>query len=161
MRALIFLAVLIVFSIQAHSGCEDHDRKVASSGEAKKSFGKPITLAESIELNSAINSFDKHQGKDILVRGKVNKVCKKKGCWMQVESANGDVRVTFRDYAFFVPADLMGKTVELEGRLIRKKVSKSEAQHYLEDAGMSSKEAAKKAQAGRKFRFVAAGVRTI
>ena len=43
-------------------------------------------------------------------------VCKKKGCWMKVEKSDGTLmRVTFKDYGFFVPKDIAGKNVIIEG----------------------------------------------
>ena len=47
---------------------------------------------------------------DMKIEGKVVDVCKKKGCWMTLETANGEpMRVTFKDYAFFMPMDIVGK----------------------------------------------------
>ncbi|RZL41189.1 MAG: DUF4920 domain-containing protein [Pedobacter sp.] len=53
---------------------------------------------------------------DMKIEGKVVDVCKKKGCWMTLQMPNGDpMRVTFKDYAFFMPMDIVGKNVVLDG----------------------------------------------
>ena len=44
------------------------------------------------------------------------------------------MRVTFVDYSFFVPKDIAGKTVVVEGVLSRKLLSAEEAKHYAEES---------------------------
>ena len=45
------------------------------------------------------------------------------------------IRVTFQDYAFFVPKDIAGKTVVVEGVLSRRLLSADEAKHYADESG--------------------------
>ncbi len=45
------------------------------------------------------------------------------------------IRVTFQDYAFFVPKDIAGKTVVVEGVLSKRSLSKDEAEHYDGESG--------------------------
>ena len=71
-------------------------------------------------LNSAIKNFKDHSGKDILVRGQVESVCSKKGCWMTLKSKHETVRVTFKDYGFFVPTSLQMTSVQIQGKLFEK-----------------------------------------
>ena len=43
---------------------------------------------------------------------KVRRACEKKGCWMELAGAEGigpGMRVTFKDYGFFVPKDSRGR----------------------------------------------------
>ena len=78
---------------------------------------------------------------------------------MVVKDGNQSVRVSFKDYGFFVDESLLGKTLRAEGVLKTKKMSKSEVAHYLEDEGLSKAEADKKAVAKTTYRFVASGLR--
>ena len=49
-------------------------------------------------------------------RGTVTEVCKAKGCWMKVALENGEeTMVKFKDYGFFVPKDMAGKEVVING----------------------------------------------
>jgi hypothetical protein len=48
------------------------------------------------------------------------------------------IRVTFRDYAFFVPKDIAGKTVVVEGVLSRRLLSADEAKHFDEESPAGS-----------------------
>jgi len=75
------------------------------------------------------------------VKARVVSCCQKKGCWMQVDLGNGELmRVTFKDYGFFVPMDIPGKTVIMEGTAYYKTVPVELLKHYAEDAGKTKKE---------------------
>ena len=45
------------------------------------------------------------------------------------------IRVTFQDSAFFVPKDIAGKTVVVEGVLSRRLLSADEAKHSADESG--------------------------
>lgn len=93
------------------------------------------------------------------VTGTVESVCKAKGCWMKVVTAEGEtMRVTFKDYGFFVPKDIEGKTVVFSGEAKMKTTSVAELKHFAEDAGKSKEEIAKITQPKRELTFVADGV---
>ncbi len=81
-------------------------------------------------------------GKRVRVEGEVVTVCRKKGCWMELKAGDTTVRVTFKDYAFFVPLDCDGSTARVDGVFRVREVPVEEARHYLEDAGEHAKAAA-------------------
>ncbi|MCH5715317.1 DUF4920 domain-containing protein [Niabella hibiscisoli] len=61
--------------------------------------------------------------------------CPKKGCWMEVELEDkSKMFVKFKDYAFFVPMDIVGKSIVLDGIAFNKTTSVAELQHYAKDA---------------------------
>ncbi len=103
------------------------------------SFGaEPVIGTAALSLSEAIA---KSTGDTPLrVKGLVQDVCQKKGCWMILSDRELEVRVTFKDYGFFVPLDLGGKTVVVEGTLTETVVSEADARHYAEDAGQSEAE---------------------
>jgi hypothetical protein len=68
--------------------------------------------------------------------GQVVSVCQMKGCWMRVEiPGEGTVMVRFEDYGFFVPKDISGKRVLVEGKAFVSEVEEAERRHMAEDAG--------------------------
>jgi hypothetical protein len=71
----------------------------------------------------------------VAVEARVAEVCRMKGCWMVLTDGARSARVTFRDYAFFVPRDLAGKTVIAEGTLSRRLLSAEEAEHLDKESG--------------------------
>ena len=67
-------------------------------------------------------------------RAQVKEVCQEKGCWMKLALANGrETRVAFKDYGFFVPKDIAGKYVIVEGKAFLEMLSVEDQQHYAEE----------------------------
>ena len=107
-------------------------------------------------LATALGSRDSAQVKLV---GKASAVCQAKGCWMTLPTANGQqMRVRFRDYAFFVPKDLSGHEVVVSGWAHRSTVSKVELQHYAKDAGKTDQQVAAITQDEQQVTFLADGV---
>ena len=77
-------------------------------------------------------------GRTLAVKAPAAEVCQHKGCWMVLTEGSRSIRVTFRDYAFFVPKDIAGRTVVVEGVLSRRLLSADEAKHYDEESGAGS-----------------------
>jgi hypothetical protein len=81
--------------------------------------------------------------KNVKITGKVNSVCKMKGCWMEVNNGKGEtIRIRFKDYKFFVPRDCENQTVYAQGVARFDTTSVAMLQHYAEDAGKSKAEIA-------------------
>jgi hypothetical protein len=121
---------------------------------ANEKFGKPFSLkAMPISLTDALKS---PSTSPIVLKAKVGKVCKKKGCWMTLENKSGEVRVTFENYGFFVPITLVGKNVLLEGVLKSHKMSLKETKHYIQDEGGNPDKVTK---ARTEYRLVATSVK--
>lgn len=74
----------------------------------------------------------------IKVKGKVLSSCVNKGCWMVLQVNDSTTAfVKMKDYAFFVPTDIAGKTVVLDGVSYVRTTSVAEQKHYAEDAKKS------------------------
>jgi hypothetical protein len=108
------------------------------------SYGEEITPDSAIEVTSLVLEMGNAPSYDAKVKGKVVDVCVKKGCWMSLELGNGEMmRVTFKDYGFFVPTDkdkMMGQEVIIQGTAKFETVSVADQKHFAEDGG-ESKEA--------------------
>lgn len=122
-------------------------------------FGDTISaegVIKSSELYTSVAQTGKAEGK---LEGVVASVCQKKGCWMQVALDNGDtVRVSFKDYGFFMPKDIAGKTVIIDGFAFNDTTTVDMLRHYAEDAGQSPEEIAKINTPEIKTSFEAHGV---
>lgn len=128
------------------------------SAEKGVTYGAGTTAAGSISVNELDQNLknNKYEGK---VSGKVVEVCQEKGCWMKIEKANGEkVMVRFKDYGFFMPKNIVGKEVVLDGETVVKEVSVKQQQHYAKDAGKSEEEIKKITQPKKELQFVAKGV---
>ena len=108
------------------------------------------------EMEKKVATENKFEGK---ITGKVLDVCQEKGCWMKVDKGNGEtIMVKFKDYGFFMPKDLVGQTVVLEGEAKVKEVSVKQQRHYAEDAGKPKSEIEKITQVKKETQFIAKGV---
>jgi len=71
----------------------------------------------------------------------IKSCCQKKGCWMKVDLGNDEeMRVTFKDYGFFVPKNSAGYKVIMEGKAYYDTTSVDMLRHYAEDAGKPEEE---------------------
>lgn len=148
MKTSLLFSLLIVFVSCASTSAEKSDGK----------WGSDITLTKVEDLTASKKALDKLEGKEVLIKAKVGKVCVKKGCWMTLKTDNEKIRVTFKDYSFFVPTKLMGKTVLAQGKLAVHKMSLKEAKHMAEDAGKNPDLVTKPIT---EYRFIASGVKLL
>lgn len=96
----------------------------------------------------------------ITLTGTIEKTCAVKGCWMQLNTGTeNDLRVTFKDYGFFVPkSGAEGKKATIQGYCLRQETSVDELRHYAQDAGESEEYIASITEPKTEFSFVASGV---
>ncbi|WP_452222951.1 DUF4920 domain-containing protein [Lacinutrix chionoecetis] len=127
-----------------------------------KSFGEEIIPDDAIAASSMAEHYKgMNVGDSINTKmiAKVNEVCQAKGCWMKLDLENGEeVMVKFKDYGFFMPKDIAGKEVILNGKAYVNEVPVDEQRHYAEDAGKSAEEIAKITEPKKTFSFEADGV---
>jgi hypothetical protein len=119
--------------------------------------GDPLPRNQAAQPLSAVLS-KPEDGKTVLVEGVVRRACSRMGCWMELAPAEGGagVRVTFKDYGFFVPLDSAGSTAKVQGTVEVKTVAATEVEH-LESEG--AKFAGKQPDGtAREVRMVATGV---
>lgn len=119
------LVVSLAAAMTAFAGEELVKRGTAIAADAK-----PVALTKVI---AAPNDYTKDA---VVVDGYVEKACTKAGCWMQLTPEEGKpgVRVTFKDYAFFIPKTAAGMKARAEGVAVVKVLSKEDADH-LEGEG--------------------------
>jgi hypothetical protein len=114
---------------------------VAFAGETISRGAAIAKDAKSIPLATVLASPIEYSKTPVVVEGVVTNACERKGCWMQLKpaaDADQSVRVTFKDYGFFVPLDAKGMKARAEGVTTVKKLSKAEADH-LEEEGAQLK----------------------
>jgi len=129
----------------------------ARNGEV---FGKAPASAQPVAAATVLTNAANYDGKAVLLEGAVKEVCKVKGCWMTMAESGQTMRVTFENYAFFVPKDCAGRKVVVEGKFAVKETSVADLKHYLEDAGKHD-EAAKVTEPKRELTLVATGVQFV
>ena len=98
---------------------------------------------------------------NVKVEGKVESVCQAKGCWMNIVSEDPDKEVMFvkfKDYGFFMPKDIAGRTVIMRGSAFKEETSVDELRHLAEDAGKSKEEIEAITEPVVELKFMADGV---
>jgi hypothetical protein len=129
----------------------------AFAGEVVKRGAAIPADAKVIPLAQVLEKPDSYTKDAVVTEGVVEAACTKMGCWMQIapEPGKSGVRVTFKDYGFFVPKDSKGRSARLQGVVEIRTLSKEEADH-LESEG--AKLAREKDGTAREVSFVASGV---
>ncbi len=97
-------------------------------------FGKPLEGRAPDALEAVLKA--PVAGQAVRLEGKVEAVCRNKGCWLEFKQGTSSVHVSFAGYSFFVPKDSAGRQVVIEGRVKVKKPTPGEIEH-LESEGAS------------------------
>ena len=120
-----YLSIVIIFSISILKG-------------QTLTFGEDISkyqIDEKIKVQELFDSKSKFITK---FKAEVTDVCQVKGCWMKLNIGNDiEVMVNFKDYGFFVPRDIIGKNVLVNGVAYKRSISIDELKHYAHDRGDS------------------------
>jgi hypothetical protein len=113
--------------------------------------------AKAVALTDVLAKPDAYSKNAVVVEGVIAASCTNKGCWMQLATGEGKegVRVTFKDYGFFIPLDAKGMKARAEGVTIVKELSKAEVDHL---EGEGAKIARREDGTAIEVSFVANGV---
>lgn len=122
------------------------------------SYGAQISTKDVVPTDELIaNSED---ATPVVIEGEVIETCANKGCWMKVKLDDGKImRVTFKDYGFFVPTTgVEGKKTIIGGLAKNDITDVATLKHLAEDAGKSQEEIDKITSPKMELTFVADGV---
>ncbi|MEQ8626157.1 DUF4920 domain-containing protein [Ekhidna sp.] len=121
--------------------------------EKFSSHGAEITSEDALNTDSFLSKVN-DEDQEFKVRGTIEEVCQMKGCWMTLKNDKGaNIRITFKDYGFFVPKDISGSEVIIEGIAKKEVLEEDVARHYAEDGGKEYDESMRNS-----ITFVANGV---
>lgn len=129
--------------------------------EKGASFGKTTTSENAISIEQLVSIMNsKEEGKPLEAKivGVVTEVCQKEGCWIKVQSPNGNMMVRMKDHKFAVPLILHGKKIVIDGVATQTTTSVAQLKHLAEDAGKSKEEIAKITEPKKEIVIQAAGI---
>jgi Domain of unknown function (DUF4920) len=159
MKKFFFYSLLLV---TIFSSCGTSNKKDVGQ-KSGTTFGEDFAVKNVLAYDDLLKKLDASKELQVQVEGKVEGVCQVKGCWMNIVSTkNPDSKkmfVKFHNYGFFMPLDLAGKTVVMNGKAFTEETSVEELKHYAEDAGKSAEEIAKITQPKKELKFMATGVK--
>lgn len=128
---------------------------------ADNQFGEAIDAEGAISYTSLLDQMQSGDSLAVKVKGKVEAVCQAKGCWMNIVAEQPDAEemmVKFKDYGFFVPKDIAGREVVMEGYAFREVTPVDELQHLAKDAGKPQEEIDQITEPKVELKFLASGV---
>jgi len=132
-----------------------------TSAASPRRFGAPLSDAAAIAAQAVLAEPSRFDDKDIKLTGTVSAACQRKGCWMTIgtgEPGQTTVRVSFKDYGFFVPTDCMGKRAIVEGHFKVTELSAAQAQHFADESVKPGAAPPQITKAQRTLALVATGV---
>lgn len=122
-------------------------------------YGANLDVSGIVSPAEMVAEVEKEGNFEGKISGEIKEVCTKKGCWLTMDLPNGEsMRVTFKDYGFFVPTTSQGYPIILEGVAVLTETDVDTQRHYAEDGGMSKEEVEKITEPKREITFEATGV---
>jgi hypothetical protein len=163
MNKFLSLALLLMLLVSCKEQTKTNTTEVEDTAAiAYTAVGLQINDADALSSEQMSDNFEGLKVGDTLntkMVAKVDAVCQAKGCWMTLNLEDGNqVMVKFKDYGLFVPKDIAGKEVIVNGLAFVEEVSVDEQRHYAEDAGKSEEEIAAITAPKKTFSFEADGV---
>lgn len=164
--SLLFFSLFICACTQpTDGGTAAQSPSETASLEVDGTFGDSFTPDQIVAAPEMLSRYDEKQLADTVrttLRGQVNEVCQAKGCWMTIATGTeSEMMVKFKDYAFFMPMDISGREVLMNGMAYYQITPVDELRHYAEDAGKSSEEIAMITEPKKELRFLADGVKLL
>lgn len=143
--------------------CSVYAQKDIASAQAGVVYGQGVSANKFLSLKQLESKLEKDTVYTGTLTGEIVEVCVKKGCFMKLVDGkkNETVTVRFKDYGFFMPQDIVGKKVALEGEAKVTEHSVKQLQHWAEDAGKSAEEIVAITTPKRTIEFVATGVKVL
>lgn len=155
LKQLLFGATLLTLV----ASCGQKAANASDAKEQTQNFGEKINTKGAISFSELGSKMAGTDSLAVKVRGSVESVCQVKGCWMNMQDAKaGNMFVQFKDYGFFMPKDISGREVIIEGYAYRKVTPVDELRHYAEDAGKTQEEIEAITEPKEELKFMASGV---
>lgn len=128
-----------------------------------KTFGTGVSNPDAaVAFADVVKQLNSVDSVHVVMKGKVTDVCQAKGCWMKIidpaTATEEELFVQFKDYGFFMPKDLSGHLVLVEGKAYKAETSVEELRHYAEDEKKSEEEIAQITEPLVEKKFLASGV---
>ncbi len=161
---LIILTILVTaFGCQQKTEQTSEAENTAEPTEVTTTFahfGEKINDDGIMPMESFIAALDGKDSLQVKLSGEILASCKMKGCWMKVGlDDEQEMRVTFKDYDFFIPKDdVKGKETIFEGYAKLVETDVETLKHFAKDAGKSQQEIDQITEPKKEISFVASGV---
>lgn len=159
MRKLLSLAVVVCL-VACNGTPKEKVEQEAAEVALVGNYGAEIAAEGAMSTEEMMKILESADSANVKVEGEITATCAKKGCWMNLVMENGEeMRVTFKDYAFFVPKEGMeGNRAVIEGVVVRSVTDLATLKHFAEDAGKTQIEIDAITEPKEELTFEASGV---
>lgn len=125
-------------------------------------YGDAITAEGAIKGKKLVPKLQNGEVLETKFTGKVLEVCPKKGCWIKLDLGKNSVAtVKMKNYGFFVPTALEGKTIVIEGKAEYVTTSVDDLKHLAEDAKKSQAEIDAITEPKKEIKILANGITVV
>ncbi len=157
MKRILFI-VGIAFLVSCGNTKQSTEKVEEENIEITK-HGDAITEDGAVSSANFLTQFEGKDSLNVKLTASITEVCSKKGCWMKLDLENGkSMRVTFKDYGFFVPLNAAGKLAVVEGIAKIDTTDVATLKHYAEDANATQEEIDAITEPEINYSFEAVGV---
>lgn len=133
MKHILSTLIGFVFTFSVYAETLRLSEPVAQDAQSETFGVKLDNSLPKLSMQDLVTESSSHLAKPFQVEARIAKVCQKKGCFFIAQQDQHILRVSFRDYGFFIPTDSSGKTVTLAGELVQKEISPEQAAHFKAD----------------------------
>lgn len=99
-------------------------------------YGAPLDPSTpELSLARLLAAPAEHAGKVVRTRGTIARVCRRMGCWMELQGdgAPTAVRIPMADHAYFLPQDVVGRRAEIQGKVSIAALGEAHKRHLQEE----------------------------
>lgn len=163
MKKILFILALAGAAVACKNEKTDMDQlaEVQEIAVNYQTFGDEISDKEVLTKTEMAEKFKSLKIGDTLnlkFTSQVKEVCQSKGCWMKLDMGEEEAMVRFKDYGFFMPKDITGQEIIVNGKAYIEEMSVDDQRHFAEDGGKSEEEIAAITEVKRTLAFEADGV---
>ena len=111
---------------------ETEEAKALNKSDPEGVYGKGISLEESLALTELLADPAAYEGKTVLVEGTITDVCPMRGCWVELQAAEGEetIRVKVTDGEIVFPLSAKGAPARIEGEVEKIELTLEEARGW-------------------------------
>lgn len=114
----------------------------SSSAHADKQFGTGADMSKLTPISSVLDKPQQYYQSPVTIKGMIVKVCKKRGCWMELASDKAYESLTIKvpDGQMVFPMSSMGKTAYATGNLKPKTLNMEQSIAHLKKQAEANKQ---------------------
>jgi len=117
----------------------EHNLTESSSAVEVLILGESVDMTLLQTLNTVVSNPKNYVDQKVTIKGKIDKVCKKKGCWADMVTGDDSLRIKVADDVIVIPLYKIGRYAYATGVLKRYEMSLKESiahkKHMAKDAG--------------------------